>query len=219
MKWRTAFLLATLVVGVLAIQPVAAQSGGCAGGPFTGATTLDSDGDGVSDANEVTAGTDQCDPGDAPTSVCDEFVANYDASVADSDGDGVTDAIENSSGTDACSATDTPTAVCGAYVASYNSSTFDADNDGGTDAAEIAGGTDPCDATSVLGAAAAQVTTTTTEAPATTAPTTTVAAGAADEVAELALTGPSTAALGLLVALVMMILGMASLAVGRRVEA
>ncbi len=40
-----------------------------------------------------------------------------------------------------------------------------------------------------------------------------------EDLPELALTGPSTAAVGLLVALVMVLLGLASLAIGRRVEA
>lgn len=40
-----------------------------------------------------------------------------------------------------------------------------------------------------------------------------------EDLPELALTGPSTAAIGVLVAFVMVLLGLASLAIGRRVEA
>lgn len=171
--WRRIFVLASLAFALFATAPAAAQSGGCPGGPFDGATTLDSDGDGVNDSDEVASGTDECDP--------------------------------NS----------TPTFVCGGYVSNYDAAAFDSDNDSHTDAEEIAAGTDPCDSTSVIAAAA---TTTTT-----TAPTTTTAAagagGAAQQPPTLALTGPSTATLAVVVGLAMVLLGAASLAVGRRVDA
>ena len=96
-KWRTIVAIAALVLGVVATaQPVSAQSGGSSGcgSTFADATTSDSDGDQVSDAAEVVAGTDECDPADTPTSVCGAFVANYDSSTADTDGDGFTDAAE-----------------------------------------------------------------------------------------------------------------------------
>jgi len=166
--WRRIFVLASLAFALFATAPAAAQSsGGCEGGPFTGATTLDSDGDGVNDSDEVASGTDECDP--------------------------------NS----------TPSLVCGVYVASYTASSFDFDNDGHTDADEIAAGTDPCDSTSVIAAGAAATT------------TTTVAAnnGGAAQAPTLALTGPSTATVTFVVGLAMLLLGLASLAVGRRVEA
>ncbi len=179
--WRRIFVLASLAFALFATVPAAAQSGGCAGGPFAGATTLDSDGDGVNDSDEVSSGTDECDP--------------------------------NS----------TPTFVCGGYVNGYNAAAFDSDNDSYTDAAETAAGTDPCDPTSVIAAAV----TTTTAAPSTTtaAPTpTTVDTGAgtgaaAQQAPTLALTGPSTATLTFVVGLAMVLLGAASLAVGRRVDA
>ena len=98
-------------------------------------------------------------------------------------------------------------------VANYNAATADTDGDGFTDAAEIAAGTDQCDAASVIAAAQTGTTTTTTTEASTTTTT------AVQEVPELALTGPSTALLGLLVALAMVVLGVASLAVGRRVDA
>ena len=51
-----------LVASMVLAGPVGAQSGGCEGGPFPGATPTDSDGDGASDAEEILAGTDECDP-------------------------------------------------------------------------------------------------------------------------------------------------------------
>ena len=53
---------ALLVASIGFAGPAGAQSGGCDGGPFPGATPTDSDGDGASDAEEVLAGTDECDP-------------------------------------------------------------------------------------------------------------------------------------------------------------
>ena len=55
-------LAAITILMVVLAAPVGAQSGGCPGGPFPGATATDSDGDGVSDADELAAGTDECDP-------------------------------------------------------------------------------------------------------------------------------------------------------------
>lgn len=100
-----ATLIATLALGFLSIGTASAQSAGCAGGPYDGATALDSDGDGVNDADEVRAGTDGCDPASTPTAICGTFVANYDAATADTDDDGHTDAAEVAAGSDACDAT------------------------------------------------------------------------------------------------------------------
>ena len=129
-------------------------------------------------------------------------------------------------------------------VANYNAATADTDGDGFTDAAEIAAGTDQCDSSSVISAGAAQAPATTVATTtvcgvavanynAATADTdgdgqtdaAEIAAGtdqcdsASVNIPELALTGPSTAMLGFVVALAMVVLGAASLAVGRRVEA
>jgi|GEM_PF-4284800 len=100
-----ATLLATLGLGFLAIGSAGAQSAGCTGGPYDGATALDSDGDGVNDSDEVRAGTGECDPASTPSAVCGEYVANYDAATADTDGDGHTDAAEMAAGSDACDST------------------------------------------------------------------------------------------------------------------
>ena len=100
-----ATLLATLGLGFLTIGSAGAQSAGCTGGPYDGATALDSDGDGVNDSDEVRAGTGECDPASTPTAVCGEYVASYDASTADTDGDGHTDAAEVAAGSDPCDAT------------------------------------------------------------------------------------------------------------------
>ncbi|MGI9608230.1 MAG: thrombospondin type 3 repeat-containing protein [Acidimicrobiales bacterium] len=51
-----------LVLTAAFFAPASAQSGGCPNGPFAGATPTDSDGDGVSDADEILAGSDECDP-------------------------------------------------------------------------------------------------------------------------------------------------------------
>ena len=70
MKWRTVLIfIAALTVGLFWAQPAGAQAsaGGCGSGvTFPGATATDSDGDGVTDANELGAGTDACDPADTP---------------------------------------------------------------------------------------------------------------------------------------------------------
>ncbi len=100
-----AMAAATLVAALILVAPAGAQSGGCEGGPYPGATATDSDGDGVSDADEVVNGTDECDPNDAPMQVCGDWVVGYDASTADTDGDGFTDAVEDSAGTDKCDST------------------------------------------------------------------------------------------------------------------
>lgn len=95
--------IALVFTGFMA--PAGAQSGGCANGPHEGATVTDSDGDVASDAVEVVAGTDECDPTDTPVEVCGEWIADYDASTADSDNDGYTDADEDSAGTNKCDST------------------------------------------------------------------------------------------------------------------
>ncbi len=100
-----ATLLATLGLGFLSLGTAGAQSAGCTGGPYDGATALDSDGDGVNDSDEVRAGTGECDPASTPTAVCGTFVANYDPATADTDNDGHTDAAEAAAGSDACDAT------------------------------------------------------------------------------------------------------------------
>jgi len=119
------------------------------------------------------------------------------ATATDSDGDGAADATEVVAGTDECDPTDTPTQVCGEWVANYNAATADSDNDGYTDAAEDSAGTDKCDSTSVIAATSNNV---------------------ASEPPLLALTGPSTAMLLTLSGLSLVLIGFASVAVGRRTE-
>lgn len=156
-------LIATLIFAISAFLAgsAGAQSGGCTG-TFAGATALDSDGDGVSDAVETQTGTDVCDPGSVPSLVCGEYISGYDAA------------------------------------------NFDADNDGVSDADETAAGTDPCDAASVAGATSTQ--------------TTTAVSPAVAEPPLLALTGPSTATVLVIVAMLLVGLGAASVVVGKSVD-
>ena len=102
MKLRSAVMLfAALAVSFLSIQAAGAQlnsAGGC-DATFAGATATDSDGDGVSNADELTVGTNPCDPAEAPSAVCGDFVVGYNPSIADSDGDTFTDAVEAALGT------------------------------------------------------------------------------------------------------------------------
>lgn len=172
---RVLTILAILALSLAGFaSPAAAQSSGCAGGPFDGATATDSDGDGVSDGDEVAAGTDECDPAEAPTNVCGNWVTGYDATTADTDADGHTDAAETSAGTDHCD----ETSVIDANVT----------NNGANNTTD---------------------TTTTNNA------TNNTAAAAPT----LALTGPSSATLLALVGMSLVLLGSASLAMGRRAEA
>ena len=207
-KWRTIVAIAALVLGVVATaQPVSAQSGGSSGcgSTFAGATTSDSDGDGVSDAAEVVAGTGECDPADTPTSVCGAFVANYDASTADTDSDGFTDAAEIAAGSDHCDSTSVIAAAVTTTTAAPAATTMTA-------------------APAATTTTAAPAATTTTAAPAATTTTeaSVVGAGALDnddaDPPQLALTGPSTATLAAVVGVAALLLGLASLAVGRRVQ-
>ena len=210
-KWRTIVAIAALVLGVVATaQPVSAQSGGSGGSSgcgstFAGATTSDSDGDGVSDAAEVVAGTDDCNPDDTPTLVCGEFVANYDLSTADTDSDGFTDAAELAAGSDHCDST----SVIAAAVTT-------------TTAAPAATTTTAAPAATTTTAAPAATTTTAAPAATTTTEASVVGAGALDnedvDPPQLALTGPSTATLAAVVGVAALLLGLASLAVGRRVR-
>ena len=210
-KWRTIVAIAALVLGVVATaQPVSAQSGGSGGSSgcastFADATTSDSDGDGVSDAAEVVAGTDDCNPDDTPTLVCGEFVANYDLSTADTDSDGFTDAAELAAGSDHCDST----SVIAAAVTT-------------TTAAPAATTTTAAPAATTTTAAPAATTTTAAPAATTTTEASVVGAGALDnedaDPPQLALTGPSTATLAAVVGVAALLLGLASLAVGRRVR-
>jgi MYXO-CTERM domain-containing protein len=97
----------------------------------TNPTLPDTDGDGVDDGDEVTAGTDPLDPCDPD----DQAAACVPFDPDDTDGDGVDDDTEITNGTDPldpCDPSDT-VAVC------------DSDGDGVPDGTERADGTDPND--------------------------------------------------------------------------
>lgn len=113
-RMAAALVVTVLAVGSLSIGVAGAQSAGCTGGPYAGATSLDSDGDGVNDGVEVQAGTDECDPDSTPTSICGEWVANYNAGTADTDADGHTDADEVAAGSDPCDASSVVAAAAAA---------------------------------------------------------------------------------------------------------
>lgn len=119
MRMVIALVLAVLAVGSLSIAAAGAQSAGCTGGPYDGATAADSDGDGVDDGTEVRAGTDECNPNSTPTSVCGDWVANYNPATADTDADGHTDAAETTAGSDPCDAS----SVVAAAAATQNTGT------------------------------------------------------------------------------------------------
>lgn len=98
------------VASLLFAAPAGAQSGGCTGS-YADATALDSDGDGVSDSDEIQTGTDECDPSSTPELVCGEYVTPYDSSSFDADNDGYSDAMEKAAGSDPCDATSVVSSV------------------------------------------------------------------------------------------------------------
>ncbi len=108
--------------------PVTVEAEGLVSNPVT--FTLDTDSDGLSDAEEAAHGTEPHNPdsdADGLTDGDEVYIYGTDPLHADSDGDGLTDAEEVNNGLDPGNADDAP---------------MDWDGDGLTNAAEVSAGTD-----------------------------------------------------------------------------
>ena len=110
----------------------------------------DTDGDGELDGGEVYHGTDPLDPSGEPNNN-----AGYDGDEIDTDGDGASDAAEEAYGSDPLDPADFPAVQAGPEPDEVDT---DGDGDGTTDGEEVAEGTDALKASDGAAKAAAMVT-------------------------------------------------------------
>ncbi len=140
----TPVALLSVALGLtLAVPAEAGRGGWCARHP----ERCDNDGDGLSNADEATRGTDpnDADSDDDGIDDGDEVAAGTDPLAADTDGDGLDDGDEPSYGTDPVDADSDDDGLSDGDEVGWGTDPLvaDSDGDGLSDGAEVDDGTDP----------------------------------------------------------------------------